>query len=141
VRFYPVTFADTSSSQLPTGYLFGALSYFSWICWIKPSALPSPKYPSFFLSLSNPNLTDTVVPCADNIVVNQLFGSSTGLGLGLFSFDWSQISWIGSPLITPWWAQVNLIVGVAFCYWVIVPAMYYTNVRLRHNLIYLPSRR
>jgi hypothetical protein len=63
-------------------------------------------------------------------VVNQIFGTFTGLGGSLLSFDWSQITWIGSPLITPWWAQANIIIGIVFCYWIIVPAMYYTNVRL-----------
>ena len=31
--------------------------------------------------------------------VNQLFGVQTGMGMGLLTFDWSQISWIGSPLM------------------------------------------
>ncbi|ORY88573.1 OPT oligopeptide transporter [Leucosporidium creatinivorum] len=82
------------------GFLFQALSAFSWVCWIAPN----------------------------NVVVNQLFGVSTGLGMGLFTFDWSQIAYIGSPLVIPWWAQVNVFFGFFFAFWVIVPAMYYTNV-------------
>ena len=34
-----------------------------------------------------------------NVPVNQLFGVRTGMGMGLLTFDWSQISWIGSPLM------------------------------------------
>ena len=49
------------------GYLFQALSYFSWVCWIAP----------------------------DNIVVNQLFGYVHGLGMSLITFDWAQIAYIG----------------------------------------------
>jgi hypothetical protein len=48
--------------------------------------------------------------------------------MGLFTFDWSQIAYIGSPLVIPWWAQVNVFFGFFFAFWVIVPAMYYTNV-------------
>lgn len=55
------------------GYLFTALSVFNWVCWIAPQ----------------------------NQAVNTLFGTSTGLGMGIFTFDWAQISWIGSPLVSP----------------------------------------
>lgn len=55
------------------GYIFTALSIFNWVCWIAPN----------------------------NIVVNQLFGYSTGLGMGFLTFDWSMISFIGSPLVVP----------------------------------------
>ena len=48
-----------------------ALSYFNWVCWIAPN----------------------------NIVVNQLFGYTSGLGMSLITFDWAQIAYIGSPLV------------------------------------------
>ncbi|GJJ12039.1 hypothetical protein Clacol_006280 [Clathrus columnatus] len=38
------------------------------------------------------------------------------LGMGILTFDWSMISFIGSPLMIPWWAQV------------LAPILYYTNV-------------
>ncbi|WWD18152.1 OPT family small oligopeptide transporter [Kwoniella shandongensis] len=82
------------------GFLFTALSYFSYACWIAPS----------------------------NPVVNQLFGVSTGLGMGIFNFDWTQIAFIGSPLAAPWWAEVNIGLGFCFFYWILVPIFYYTNV-------------
>ncbi|KAL4071896.1 OPT oligopeptide transporter [Scleroderma citrinum] len=81
------------------GYLFQALSYFSWVCWIAPN----------------------------NIVVNQLFGYVSGLGMSLVTFDWSQIAFIGSPLATPWWAEANIAVGFVFFFWLVVPCIYYTN--------------
>ncbi|GAA5971328.1 hypothetical protein JCM3765_005835 [Sporobolomyces pararoseus] len=82
------------------GFLFTALSAFSWVCWIAPN----------------------------NVVVNQLFGVSSGLGMGLFTFDWSQISYLGSPLVVPWWAEVNVFCGFAVAFWIIAPIMYYSNV-------------
>ncbi|EIW77662.1 OPT oligopeptide transporter [Coniophora puteana RWD-64-598 SS2] len=81
------------------GYLFQALSYFTWVCWIAP----------------------------DNIVVNQLFGYKSGLGMSLITFDWSQITYIGSPLAAPWWAEANIFAGFVFFFWILTPALYYTN--------------
>lgn len=65
----------------------------------------------------------------DNVVVNQLFGVNTGLGMGILTFDWNQVIWIGSPLQVPWWAEVNIGIGFLLCYWFVVPILYYTNVR------------
>ncbi|TCD71650.1 hypothetical protein EIP91_007397 [Steccherinum ochraceum] len=81
------------------GYIFQALGYFNWVCWIAPN----------------------------NIVVNQLFGYSSGLGMSLITFDWSQIAYIGSPLATPWWAEANIAVGFVFFFWIVTPIIYYTN--------------
>ncbi|KIO28855.1 hypothetical protein M407DRAFT_21934 [Tulasnella calospora MUT 4182] len=82
------------------GYLFTAFSYFSFICWIWPR----------------------------NVVVNQLFGSVSGLGLNVLTFDWSQVTWIGSPLIIPFWAQVHTFASFVILYWILAPILYYTNV-------------
>ncbi|KZT06325.1 OPT oligopeptide transporter [Laetiporus sulphureus 93-53] len=89
------------------GYLFTALSVFSWVCWIVPN----------------------------NVPVNQLFGIESGLGMGLLTFDWTQISWISSPLMVPWWAQVQVFAGFVFFYWILTPALYYPNV---WSLAYFP---
>lgn len=89
------------------GYLFSALSVFSWMCWILP----------------------------DNIPVNQLFGVDSGLGMTIVTFDWSQISWIGSPLMFPWWAEVHIFFGFVLFFWIITPILYYTNT---WDLAYFP---
>lgn len=81
------------------GYIFQALSYFNWVCWIAPN----------------------------NVVVNQLFGYYSGLGMSLVTFDWSQIAFTGSPLATPWWAAANVAVGFIFFFWILTPVLYYTN--------------
>ena len=51
--------ADVSSAR--TGYLFTALSACLYICWIKPQ----------------------------DVVINQLFDVSGGLGMGILTFDWA----------------------------------------------------
>ncbi|KAF9899145.1 hypothetical protein BX616_003223 [Lobosporangium transversale] len=82
------------------GFIFPVLSSIAWICWIKP----------------------------DNLVLSQLTGAG-GLGFGAISLDWNNIvSFLGSPLIIPWWAQVNIGLGFVLIAWVMVPIAYYTNL-------------
>ncbi len=97
--FLIVSFAAFLYYFLP-GDLFTALSSFSYATWIAPR----------------------------NHVVNQLMGVRTGMGMGILVFDWAQISWVGSPLAAPWWAQVNIGIGFLIFYWLITPILYYTNV-------------
>ncbi|KAF9029353.1 OPT-domain-containing protein [Hymenopellis radicata] len=89
------------------GFLFSALSVFSFLCWAMPN----------------------------NVPVNQLFGVYSGLGMSVLTFDWTQISWIGSPLMVPWWAQVHVMVGFVFFFWILTPILYYTN---QWQLAYFP---
>ncbi|KAG1850523.1 OPT oligopeptide transporter protein-domain-containing protein [Suillus tomentosus] len=86
---------------LVPGYLFQGLSYFSWVCWIAP----------------------------ENIVVNQMFGYVSGLGMSMITFDWSQIAYIGKfqHVVLNWWAEANIAVGFVFFFWIVVPSLYYTN--------------
>ena len=44
-----------------------------------------------------------------NVPVNQLFGVHTGMGMSVLTFDWSQISWIGSPLMSEFFSTFGLI--------------------------------
>ncbi|KAH9050471.1 OPT-domain-containing protein [Lactarius hengduanensis] len=82
------------------GYIWTGLSVFNWVCWIAPN----------------------------NVVVNSLFGSISGLGMGLFTFDWVMISEVGSPLVIPWWAQLNMMAGFVLVIWLICPILWAKNV-------------
>ncbi|KAF9071482.1 OPT oligopeptide transporter protein-domain-containing protein, partial [Rhodocollybia butyracea] len=88
------------------GYLFQALSYFSWVTWIWP----------------------------DSPSVAQLFGYVNGLGFSVLTFDWSQIAFIGSPLATPWWAQANVIAGFVFFVCAILSRTAYNSAMGRYNV-------
>ncbi|KAI0706064.1 OPT oligopeptide transporter [Cytidiella melzeri] len=83
------------------GYLFTGLSVFSWACWIAPT----------------------------NPAVNAVFGSVTGLGMTMITFDWNSIGLVsnGSPLVSPWWAEVNIYAGFVLLFWIVTPALYFTN--------------
>ncbi|CAD6964877.1 unnamed protein product [Tilletia laevis] len=89
------------------GYIFTALSSFNWACWFAPN----------------------------NIVLNQLMGVKSGLGMGILTFDWSQISYIGSPLVTPWFTEAQTMISLVLFFWIISPILYYSNFQ---HATYLP---
>lgn len=82
--FAIITFGSFVYYFIP-GFLAQFLSTFAFATWIAPN----------------------------NVVVNQLFGATTGLSLLPITFDWTQISgFVGSPLIPPWHAIANTLIGV-----------------------------
>ncbi|KAI1763463.1 OPT-domain-containing protein [Hypoxylon sp. FL1150] len=97
--FFIIWIAGFAFYFLP-GLLMPALSYFNVITWFAP----------------------------DNVVVANLFGVVSGLGLFPLTFDWAQIAYIGSPLLTPFWAAMNVIGGLVIVMWIIAPIAYYSNV-------------
>ncbi|KAG0042685.1 hypothetical protein BGZ83_000186 [Gryganskiella cystojenkinii] len=97
--FMVVTFCMFVYAWIP-GFLFPVLSSVAWVCWLKP----------------------------DSVLMAQIGGAGS-LGVGAFSLDWNTIvSYLGSPLIVPWWAQVNIFIGFFVIAWVMVPIAYYTNL-------------
>jgi OPT family small oligopeptide transporter len=99
-RFFLVVFAGSVAFYSLPGFLMPALSYFSVITWFAPK----------------------------NVVVANLFGIASGLGLFPVTFDWAQIAYIGSPLVTPFWAALNIVGGLVVVMWIMAPLMYYANV-------------
>lgn len=79
------------------------------------------------------NCADKLNP--DNVVVNNLFGMSTGLAYLPTTFDWSQVAYNGSPLVVPFWAQANVFAGWLILFALVTPILYYTNT---WNTAYLP---
>lgn len=100
LRFFLIVFIAGGAWYFLPGYLFTGLSTFSFICWIVPN----------------------------NVVVNQLFGQITGLGMSIATFDWSLVVYANqSPLLVPFWAGLNVMGSFAFFYWLVCPILYYTN--------------
>ncbi|EST05900.1 Oligopeptide transporter, OPT superfamily [Kalmanozyma brasiliensis GHG001] len=89
------------------GYLAISLSVFNWVCWIWPN----------------------------NVPVNVVFGTASGLGASVLTFDWTQVTYLSSPLVAPWWAQVNLFAGFVAGIWIAAPILYFTNAL---HTAYLP---
>ncbi|GAB1523887.1 hypothetical protein RhiTH_007038 [Rhizoctonia solani] len=99
-RFFTLAFIGSAAWYFLPGYLFTALSNFTWVCWIAP----------------------------DNPVVNALFGYQHGLGMGFITFDWAMVAYNSSPLVTPFWAELNVFGALVIVYWIIAPILYYNNV-------------
>lgn len=101
LRFFVVVFTISFVYYFFPGFIFQALSYFTWICWIVP----------------------------DNVVVNQIFGQVQGLGFSPITFDWSQISYANnSPLLIPISSHFNTILGWLLFYGILPLILYYRNI-------------
>ncbi|CAF1486230.1 unnamed protein product [Rotaria magnacalcarata] len=97
--FYMIFFFQFLWYWIP-GYICPVLSLFSLLCYIDPT----------------------------NIVLSQVTGAN-GLGLGSFELDWNAwISFVDSPIVVPFWAQLNILLGFVVLVWIITPAAYYTNL-------------
>uniref|UniRef100_A0A0D6R224 OPT family small oligopeptide transporter n=1 Tax=Araucaria cunninghamii TaxID=56994 RepID=A0A0D6R224_ARACU len=80
------------------GYLFSTLSSISWVCWIWPRS----------------------------VTAQQIGSGMRGLGLGAFSLDWSAIAaFLFSPLISPFFAIVNVLVGYLVVVYLAIPLAYW----------------
>jgi OPT family small oligopeptide transporter len=82
------------------GFIWQGLSVFAFVTWIKPN----------------------------NVVINQVFGGFSGMSLIPITFDWTYVTaYILSPLIPPWHAIANTLIGLVIFIWVASPAVHYTN--------------
>ncbi|KAF9950768.1 hypothetical protein BGZ70_001236 [Mortierella alpina] len=81
------------------GFFFPTIGTISWICWIDPH----------------------------NSILSTLTGSN-GLGIGTIALDWGAATQYVMPLVTPWFAQVNILIGFVLVVYVMVPWAYYTNL-------------
>lgn len=99
-RWFGLIFLVSFLYYFIPGFLAQFLSIFAFMTWIYPQ----------------------------NPVVNQLFGGTTGLSLLPITFDWTQISgFVGDPLIPPWHAIANTLVGVVGFYVIGSAALHYSG--------------
>lgn len=81
--------------------MFGMLTTLSWVCWAWPHS----------------------------VLANQLGSGLSGIGLGAVSLDWAGISaYLGSPLVLPFFAAMNIFVGFIVVMIIVTPATYFSNV-------------
>jgi OPT family small oligopeptide transporter len=99
-RYFTYVFIGSFCWYWFPGYIAQFLSAFVFVTWIKPN----------------------------NVVVNQLFGGFTGLGLIPLTFDWTQITgYVLSPLIPPWHAIANTLIGMFIFYVITVCGIHYSG--------------
>lgn len=56
------------------------------------------------------------------------------------TFDWAQIAYIGSPLVTPFWAALNILGGLVLVMWIAAPLMCMHPVVLTTDSLLTPNR-
>jgi OPT family oligopeptide transporter len=82
------------------GFIWQGLSVFAFVTWIRPN----------------------------NVVINQLFGGFTGLSLIPITFDWTYVTaYVLSPLIPPWHAIANTLIGVFLFTWICSFGIHYSG--------------
>ncbi|MCO5597883.1 hypothetical protein L7F22_051968 [Adiantum nelumboides] len=98
--FMIITIASFAYYTLP-GYLFNTLTSVSVLCWAFPKS----------------------------ITAQQIGSGLRGLGVGAISLDWSGISsFLSSPLVSPFFATVNVAVGFVLFIYVMLPSAYWSNM-------------
>ncbi|CAL5410288.1 unnamed protein product [Camellia sinensis] len=64
----------------------------------------------------------------DFVTAQQICSGLHGLGIGSFALDWSTVAgFLGSPLVTPGFAILNILVGYIAIVYVVIPIAYWTN--------------
>ncbi|XP_059653162.1 oligopeptide transporter 4 [Cornus florida] len=97
-KFFVIALACSFSWYLIPGYLFPTLSTISWVCW----------------AFSN------------SVTAQQLGSGMRGLGFGAMTLDWTVVaSFLFSPLICPFFAIVNVLMGFVLIIYIFIPIAYW----------------
>ncbi|XAR53888.1 hypothetical protein NMG60_11022605 [Bertholletia excelsa] len=100
LQFFIIVLVSSFSYYIVPNYLFPSITALSFVCWIWKDS-----------------------------VTAQIIGSGLrGLGVGSFALDWSTVAgFLGSPLATPGFAIINILVGYILILYVLIPIAYWTN--------------
>ncbi|XAR73036.1 hypothetical protein NMG60_11019887 [Bertholletia excelsa] len=97
-KFFLIALICSFCWYLVPGYLFTTLTSISWVCW------------AFSHSLT----------------AQQLGSGMKGLGLGALTLDWTAVaSFLFSPLISPFFSIVNVLIGYTLIIYVAIPISYW----------------
>ncbi|XP_061358440.1 oligopeptide transporter 4-like [Gastrolobium bilobum] len=97
-KFFCIALVCSFSWYLIPGYFFSTLTSISWVCWI----------------------------FSKSVTAQQIGSGMNGLGLGALTLDWSAVaSFLFSPLISPFFAIVNVFVGYVLMVYVVIPITYW----------------
>ncbi|XP_027112756.1 oligopeptide transporter 4 [Coffea arabica] len=97
-KFFLVALICSFSWYLFPGYLFTTLSSISWVCWV----------------------------FSKSVTAQQIGSGMRGLGIGALTLDWSVVaSFLFSPLISPFFSIVNILVGYVLILYIVIPVAYW----------------
>ncbi|MED6106529.1 oligopeptide transporter 4 [Stylosanthes scabra] len=97
-KFFFIALLCSFTWYVVPGYLFQTLTSISWLCWV----------------------------FSKSVTAQQLGSGMNGLGLGSFTLDWTAVaSFLFSPLVSPFFAIVNVFVGYAVIVYAVIPIAYW----------------
>lgn len=100
LQFFILVSASSFAYYVVPNYFFPSISALSFICWI----------------------------WKNSITMQQIGSGANGLGIGSLGLDWGTVAgFLGSPLATPGFAIVNVLVGFVATVYIIIPIAYWTN--------------
>ncbi|CAL9106809.1 unnamed protein product [Musa textilis] len=80
------------------GYFFPTITSMSWVCWL----------------------------FSKSVMAQQLGSGLNGFAIGAFTLDWSTVvSFLGSPLVSPFFAIVNVFIGFVIFVYIAMPVAYW----------------
>ncbi|XP_038897524.1 oligopeptide transporter 1-like [Benincasa hispida] len=101
LQFFFMVFISSFAYYLVPSYLFPSISCISFVCLI----------------------------WRNSITAQQIGSGLRGLGIGSFGIDWSTVAgFLGSPLATPGFAIVNILIGFFMVVYVMNPIVYWSNL-------------
>lgn len=101
LQFFTAVSVSSFCYYIVPNYLFPSITALSFVCWI----------------------------WKDSVTAHQLGGGIQGLGLGSIALDWSTIAaFVGSPLATPGFAIINMLVGFIVIVYGVMPIAYWNNL-------------
>ncbi|KAK6917893.1 Oligopeptide transporter, OPT superfamily [Dillenia turbinata] len=100
LQFFLMVLTTSFAYYIVPNYLFPSITALSLVCWI----------------------------WKNSVTAQQIGSGLHGLGIGSFALDWSTVAgFLGSPLATPGFAVINIMVGFVIIVYMILPIAYWTN--------------
>ncbi|GAB2219394.1 hypothetical protein Droror1_Dr00007029 [Drosera rotundifolia] len=97
-KFFVIVLVCSFAWYAVPGYLFPTITTISWVCWAFPKS----------------------------VTAQQIGSGMQGLGLGALTLDWAAVSsFLYSPLLSPFFATVNVFVGYFFIIYLAMPIAYW----------------
>ncbi|KAL6200628.1 hypothetical protein ACLB2K_030409 [Fragaria x ananassa] len=112
LQFFFLVFTCSFAYYIVPGYLFPSLSTISIVCLI----------------------------WKNSITAQQIGSGAHGLGIGSFGLDWSTVAgFLGSPLATPGFATINILLGFVLIVYIVTPIAYWNNAYGAHKFPIISS--
>ncbi|KAE8666752.1 Oligopeptide transporter 2 [Hibiscus syriacus] len=98
VKFFVIALVCSLCWYIFPGYFFLTLQSISWVCLAFPHS----------------------------VTAHQIGSGMNGLGIGAFTLDWTTVSsFLSSPLVSPFFAIVNVFIGYALIIYLVMPVSYW----------------